>query len=104
MILSFLFGKDFFSSIFLLWVSAVLDLTVGMVPLVTFFALHPGHAIYIAIVSIAEVHLRAVVTLLVLFVACVAVFTEADQLVRDRMLHLGEFCLLVGNDRRLRIT
>jgi len=75
-----------------------------MIPLVAFIALHPGHSINIAIVSITEVHLRAVVALLVLPIASVTMLAEADLLVCDCVLHFGELSLLMGHDRGLGIA
>ena len=79
-------------------ISSVFDLTVGMVPLVARVAGDPGFPVDLAIIGSREVHLQAVVALLVGSVALVAELTETDPLVPDRLLHLLELGLLSGYD------
>ena len=54
-----------------------------MVPFLTAVAFDPSFTVDIAIVGCREVHLEAVVALLVVHVALVAPLTEADPLIGD---------------------
>ena len=74
------------------------NLTVRMVPGITAITVDPVLAVDLSIVGTTEVHLVAVVALLVGSVALVAELTETDPLVPDRQLHLLELGLLSGYD------
>jgi len=72
-----------------------------MVPLFAAIAHHPGHAVDVAIVRIAEVHLRAPIAPLVLLVARVAVLAKTHVLVPYLQLHFRKFCLFLSQKRCL---
>ena len=108
------FLRQHHSDSFLISVFTMSDLTMRMVPLAAFVALNPFETVNLTVISVTEVHLIAVITLLILLEAFVAVFTEADLvfccfliwlavLSKERHLkpHLGELGLLVGKQGRL---
>ena len=100
----FFFGLDQLPGcLLLLRIGAELDLAVRMIPLLAAIAHHPGHAIDVAVICVAEVDLRAPVAALVLLVARMAVLAEAHYFVAPchLQLDLRELGLLLSQERGL---
>ena len=74
-----------------------------MIPLFAQVATHPHLAVNLAVVALAEVHLRAVVALLVRLVAVEAVLAEAHMHVLVVQLYLRELRLFLRQRRVLRL-
>ena len=68
----------YFSSFSILFVGTSCDFTVGMVPLGASVASDPVLPVHICIVCCAKVHLRAVITLVILFIEVMAMLTEGN--------------------------
>ena len=68
-----------FGSFPILFVGASCDFTVGMVPFGTAITPNPMLSVHISIVCCAKVHLRAVITLVILFVEVMAMLTEGNH-------------------------
>ena len=81
----------------------MLNLTVRMHPLLALITRYPHLTICLGVLSLAKVHLLAVVTLVIGLIARVAIFTETDKFAGKMQLDSCEFGLLFDNCQGLEI-